>query len=199
MPLVSEYTLIFFFCKSILVLLVGVFLSYLLVFIKYKKIFQIFYKNDYLNNLIKSSISTSIVISYIFFLIFYIYYFKFFNIELGFLVNGGIFLSPSINCKLLNLFNFEFCLDFFGLILLHLAYVAGILSLLALDTRVIYKNIKYLGYINIFTLTVFMFVFANNLLLLFLFYEFLLLPSILLVYFISPSRRAIQATLYFII
>jgi len=33
----------------------------------------------------------------------------------------------------------------------------------------------------------------------FLFYEFLLLPSFFIVYFISPSRRAIQASLYFLI
>jgi len=33
----------------------------------------------------------------------------------------------------------------------------------------------------------------------FLFYEFLLIPSFLIVYFISPSRRAVQASLYFLI
>jgi len=33
----------------------------------------------------------------------------------------------------------------------------------------------------------------------FLFYELLLVPSFLIVYFISPSRRAVQASLYFLI
>ena len=45
----------------------------------------------------------------------------------------------------------------------------------------------------------FFFVFSNNILILFFFYELLLLPSFLLVYYISPSRRAVQASLYFVI
>ena len=39
----------------------------------------------------------------------------------------------------------------------------------------------------------------TNIIIFFLFYELLLLPSFLLVYFVSPSRRAIQASLYFVI
>lgn len=107
--------------------------------------------------------------------------------------------NPTVSTIFLNIINFDFCLDFFGFVLLNLAYLAGILSLLALDTRILYRNMKYITYINTFTLIVFFFVFTNNMLLLFLFYEFLLLPSVLLVYSVSSGRRAIQATLYFII
>lgn len=56
-----------------------------------------------------------------------------------------------------------------------------------------------MSFLNIFVLIVFFFVFTDNLLILFFFYELLLIPSFLLVYYIAPSRRAIQASLYFII
>jgi len=104
----------------------------------------------------------------------------------------------------LNIFNVEnlnlyLSLDFFGLILLTLAYTVGFLSLLALDTRLYYKNIKYLFAFNVFVLIVYFYVTVSNILIFFLLYEFLLLPSFLFVYFVSPSRRAIQASLYFVI
>jgi NADH-ubiquinone oxidoreductase chain 4 len=44
-----------------------------------------------------------------------------------------------------------------------------------------------------------MFSIVNDLLLLFLFYESMLIPSFLFVYFVSPYRRGIQASLYFLI
>ncbi len=56
-----------------------------------------------------------------------------------------------------------------------------------------------MSYLNIFVLIVYFFVFSDNLLVLFIFYELLLIPSFLLVYFIAPSRRAVQASLYFVI
>ena len=105
-------------------------------------------------------------------------------------------LAPTIYINFF-LFWFEFSIDFFGIILLFLGYFVGILSLLALDNRIFWKNIKYLFSLNIFILVVYFYVFSTNLLLFFLFYELLLIPSFLIVYFVSPSRRAIQASLYF--
>merc|ERR1711959_323388 len=52
---------------------------------------------------------------------------------------------------------------------------------------------------NIFVLIVYLYVSVSNILLFFLLYECLLIPSFLFVYFVSPSRRAIQASLYFVI
>ena len=94
---------------------------------------------------------------------------------------------------------FDLSIDFFGLALLFLSYFVGILSLMALDNRIYWKNIKYVFSINMFILIVYFYVFSSNILLFFLFYEFLLVPSFLIVYYISPSRRAIQASLYFLI
>lgn len=90
-------------------------------------------------------------------------------------------------------------LDFFGLILLTLAYVVGFISILALDTRLYYKNINYIFSFNIFVLIVYLYVSISNIVIFFLLYECLLIPSFLFVYFVSPSRRAIQASLYFVI
>ena len=94
---------------------------------------------------------------------------------------------------------FEASIDIFGIFLLFLAYFVGILSLLALDNRLFWKNIKYLFTVNIFIIIVFFYVFSTNMLVFFLFYELLLIPSFLVVYFISPSRRAVQASMYFLI
>ena len=52
---------------------------------------------------------------------------------------------------------------------------------------------------NAFIIVVYFYVFSTNILLFFLFYEFLLVPSFLIVFYISPSRRAVQASLYFLI
>ena len=94
---------------------------------------------------------------------------------------------------------FNFSIDFFGIILLFLSYVVGFISLLALDSRLYWKNFRYIYTFNIFVIIVYLYVTTNNILLFFLYYEFLLLPSFLFVYFVSPSRRAIQASIYFVI
>lgn len=126
------------------------------------------------------------------------YTIKFYNFsllgELNILPNYNFFFSK-------NLFNFNFSLniDFFGLVLLSLAYLVGFFSLLALDNRLYWKNIKYIYYFNIFLVIVFFYVSVSNIIFFFFLYECLLVPSFLLVYFVSPSRRAIQASLYFII
>lgn len=120
-----------------------------------------------------------------------------------------LFIISALNNKYLNnyfmtipsyhFFSININFDFFGLILLLIAYFAGLLSFLALDNKFYWKNIKYLCYLNIFILIVFFYVTTNNILVLFLFYEFLLIPSFLLVFYLSPSRKSTQASLYFVI
>jgi len=92
-----------------------------------------------------------------------------------------------------------FSFDFFGFILLFLAYIVGIISFLTLDSRFYWKNVKFLFSINFFTIIVYLYVSTSNIFFFFFFYELLLLPSVLVVYYVSSSRRAIQACLYFII
>ena len=117
-------------------------------------------------------------------------------------------LVPGFNnflkIKIFNFFNSEvvnitFSFDFFGFLLLTLAYIVGFFSLFALDTRLYWKNIKFVFFFNVFIIIVFLYVSVSNLFLFFLCYELLLIPSFLIVYYVSPSRRAIQASLYFVI
>ena len=75
----------------------------------------------------------------------------------------------------------------------------GYLSYTVLDTRFFNKNVKYLCSFIVFAFVVIMFTTTNNIIFFFIFYELLLLPSFLLVYYLSQSRRANQASLYFII
>jgi len=96
-------------------------------------------------------------------------------------------------------FGFAFFIDFFGIIILFISYFVGLLSFLALDNKFFNKNIRYVFFLNIFVLIVFLFVSTNNVLLMFLLYELLLVPSFLLVFYISPSRKSTQASLYFVI
>jgi NADH:ubiquinone oxidoreductase subunit 4 (subunit M) len=53
--------------------------------------------------------------------------------------------------------------------------------------------------LNLFVVIVYFFVFSSNILVFFLFYEFLLVPSFVVIYCVSPGRRAIQASIYFLI
>jgi len=135
-----------------------------------------------------------VVASFFSFLLFAVAYFIYANqIHYKFVLNNHS-LMPKIGILF-----FNESIDTFGVIIIFLAYISGILSFLALDTRIFWKNIRYTAYLNIFIFIVYFFVFSDNLLVLFIFYELLLIPSFLLVYYMAPSRRAIQASLYFVI
>lgn len=167
--------------------------------------YQFFFKNSSSLYYIKNLLLLSLLLSFFFHIIIiwlYVRFTLFFYSDL--LINDLLFLPSISSYKIINLFNFSFfklyfSIDLFGLVLLFLAYIVGFFSILALDTRLYWKNIKFIFAFNIFILIVYLYVSVTNLLLFFLFYELLLLPSFLFVYFVSPSRRAIQASLYFVI
>lgn len=89
--------------------------------------------------------------------------------------------------------------DFFGVILCILAFFVGLLSFMALDSRFYWKNSNFVLMCHLLCIVIFLFTSVNNIMLLFFFYECLLIPSFLFVYFVSPYRRSIQASLYFLI
>jgi formate hydrogenlyase subunit 3/multisubunit Na+/H+ antiporter MnhD subunit len=133
-------------------------------------------------------LSTLLVIT---FLYIYVIFFNLLNIKQ---LNNNFIINPNFYFFGLNLH-----FDFFGIVLLFISYITGFLSLCALDNKMLFKNSRYFSLINIFVLIVFFYILTNNILILFIFYEFLLVPSFLLVFFLSPSRKAIQASLYFVI
>ena len=183
---------------TINILFFGTFISYIIFFFFYKNQYQNIIKHDSVYNLIKILLLLSLCVSFLFFIMFLFFFFNYcllldnYNIFTCYYILPKIYYSNSFLA-------FEFYVDLFGIVLLFLGYFVGILSLMALDNRIFYKNIKYLFILNVFVTIVFFYVFSTNILMFFLFYEFLVIPSFLVVYYISPSRRAVQASLYFLI
>lgn len=139
-------------------------------------------------------------LSTIFLTLVFIYYLAYVNYIFKFFFFNAFFLySEDFFPKIIFSFPLVLSVDFFGLILCFLAFSVGLLSFLALDTRFYWKNIRFIFMCNVLILIVFLFTSVNNILLLFFFYECLLIPSFLFVYFVSPYRRSIQASIYFLI
>jgi len=178
---------------SVLILIVGTLLAYI-VFLFFKQKIN----TNFTNNNINLILLTTLFLSFFFFNLSLYFFFKKIIFNQNYLIFNLFKLTPK-NYINTFLFFFEFSIDFFGIIILFLSFFVGIFSLISLDNRIFWKNNKYFFYINIFIIVIFFFVFSSNVLLFFLCYELLLLPSFLIVYFISPSRRSVQASLYFLI
>lgn len=170
---------------------------------------QYFFKFSTSLKIIRILLILSLLISFLIHIFIFWLYVSYIHIYLKLPLMDNLIVLPkyqtsaltisSINLLGYNSLKLYLTLDFFGLILLTLAYVVGFISILALDTRLYYKNINYIFAFNVFVLIVYLYVSVSNIILFFLLYECLLIPSFLFVYFVSPSRRAIQASLYFVI
>ena len=195
MTLIYLYTFQYFFLKLNLGVLTCTLLITMVVFYFNKTFFtQNLLKFQSCLNLLKLLLVVSLIYSFFIYMVYaYLYIVYLSNLNYKF-INGSYLYIPTYE-----MYFFELSTDIFGLVILFLAYFIGVLSLLALDTRLYFKNVKYVYFVNLFILIVFFFVFSNNILLLFFFYELLLIPSFLLIYQIAPSRRAVQASLYFVI
>jgi formate hydrogenlyase subunit 3/multisubunit Na+/H+ antiporter MnhD subunit len=134
------------------------------------------------------------------FILFLISFFLFFKLIECYQLDNNLPSSLAFSKKYnIFLFSYRFEIDIFGFILLLLAYAVGFLSLLTLDTRLSQINFNFFIYFNFFIIIVFFFVIVNDIVLFFFFYELLLLPSFFFVYYISYSKKALQASLYFVI
>lgn len=114
-------------------------------------------------------------------------------------LNGNMYFFDVFKIVILNNFFVHFNLDGFGLVLLNLALFVGFISLLSLDTRFYWKNVKFIFLCNLLSIFIFFFSIVTDIISFFIFYETLLIPSFLLVYYVSPYRKAVQASLYFLI
>lgn len=134
------------------------------------------------------------------FVLFFISFYYFFKLIEYYKIDAAQISSLAYSKHLtLVVLSYRFELDLFGFVLLTLAYIVGFLSLLTLDTKLTQVNFKFFIYFNFFILIVFLFVIVDDILLFFFFYEMLLLPSFFFVYSVSYSKKAIQASLYFVI
>lgn len=102
-------------------------------------------------------------------------------------------LSSVVN---LSIFNFNF--DLFNLLFFVLSLMVAFISLLALDTRLYSAKSVFISLCNLLILIIFLFAFTENYILLFIFYELLLVPSFFFVYRISPAKTAAQSAIYFV-
>ncbi len=124
------------------------------------------------------------------------YTYIFFNSENYFSNYVDIFF---LKLPLFSIHSIKFSIDFFGFIFIILAYFVGFISFLSLDIRFFWGNMRFIFTCNLLIFNIYIFIMVDDLLLFFLFYEFLLIPSFIFVYCVSPYRRGVQASLYFLI
>lgn len=152
---------------------------------------------NFINLLFKFVNIICYLVSFVFFLISFFFFFKLITVyQLDNNLPTALAFSKKYN---IFFFAYRFEIDIFGFILLLLAYSVGFLSLLTLDTRLSQVNFNFFIYFNFFVIIVFFFVIVNDIVLFFFFYELLLLPSFFFVYYVSYSKKALQASLYFVI
>ena len=110
--------------------------------------------------------------------------------------NAGIAFKSFSSCELLGS---KLTVDLYGFVLLLLAFFVGFFALLSSESKIKYFNTSFFFYFNYFLLVVYVFVSTSDIFMLFLCYELLLIPSFFFVFFISYTRKAMQASLYFVI
>ena len=178
-------------------MVLGMLIFYFSKFFNFQKILKSFSSASVIKFILISSLLISLFINILIFWIFIKCYYSSIN---NLIYNNNIFLNLFFFKINLSVFwGCRLSLEFFGFIFIILAYIVGLISFLALDTRLYWKNIKFIFICNFLVFVILMFVVVNDLLLFFLFYECMMVPSFLFVYFVSPYRRGIQASLYFLI
>lgn len=186
----------FFYCFCLFLALIIYYFSKFTNFIKILKNFDSIF-------LIKTILLFSILIS--FFLVFCTFWLfvkfyqwnNFYSLFSNFLDKGLELMTFKL--PLFNIVFVKFSIEFFGFIFIILAYIVGFISFLALDSRFYWNNLRFIFVCNFLVLVIYIFTIVNDLLLFFLLYEAMLIPSFLFVYYMSPYRRGIQASLYFLV
>lgn len=117
-------------------LLFGTFLTYILYFFFYKNKQQNVINCDYTFSNLKALISIVLGTSFIFFIFFLYYYYLYFTEYNSYIIFNTYFFTTPLFVDY-KYFWFDLSVDFFGIILLFLGYFVGILSVLALDNRVL--------------------------------------------------------------
>lgn len=118
--------------------------------------------------------------------------------EFSYLANSNTFLFDK-NFGAFFFFNSKLNIDLYGFILVFLAFFVGFFSLLVSDNKIKNTNTNFFFYFHYFLFVVYAFVSIEDVISIFIFYELLLVPSFFFVYFVSYTRKAVQASLYFVI
>ena len=143
------------------------------------------------------------------FFFYYFYIFTKFN-KLVFLTNVFISINVFIYFLVINFQYFYFykiiyllyisapLFNIFSIIIIFIAIYFSFLIFIISDNKIKYSY-YYIILINIFPIISVLYVFTNNIIFFFYLYELFLLPSLLLVYYLSPNKRSIIAVFYFLI
>ncbi len=199
------YYFIFYYFKSWTTFIFFYFLFYFifiicLSFLSSIKKFNLINNFIYLKKFINFFLFIQIIFFFFFFCLNFFFFLTYSYLSFNFvLLEEFVFCPKFINAIKINFFYFRIVFDFFGFCLVFLAYIIGLIAVYTLDTRINWRNFKYLSFFNIFIFVVYLYVSVSNLVFFFFCYEALLLPSFLFVFFISPSKRAVQAAIYFVI
>ena len=176
-----------------------------LIFFYFSKFinFQFFKKNLVSSTFSKKLLLITLVVS------FFLHCFNFWifikhsnNLTQLYLYNYNLFFQPDFfffKTISFTFLNYKFSLEFFGYVFILLAYMVGVISFLCLDSQFYWKNMKFIFICNFLVLIIYFFTVCSDFLLFFIFYESLLIPSFLFVYYTSQYRRGVQASLYFLI
>jgi len=94
---------------------------------------------------------------------------------------------------------FQFSLNLYGLILVFLCLVTGFVAISTVNNLYFEEKLKFYLIFFQFLLSILGFIKSSDLITFFFFYEVLMLGSFLIVYYGSYSKKAVQASLYFIL
>jgi len=116
--------------------------------------------------------------------------------------NDFILINCFFNCKLNYFFKnylIFFSIDFFGFLLYLLIFIVVFISLITINIKLFFKKIFLIFIFMFFIIIFFFFISISNYFLIFFFYELFLIISFLFVYFSSYYKKAILASIYFLI
>jgi len=137
-----------------------------------------------LNNFFKKII-INFFIKIIFIILFIILYFY---------INYIYLLNPNTY----NILHYTSKINFLGYSLFVTGILVGFFIFFFSDSRIFYKNNFTIFYFFLFFILIWFFINETNYINLFFLYELFLLPSFYLVYTISPNRRSIPVSIYFL-
>ena len=124
------------------------------------------------------------------------------------IVNLFIFVLLTLTCVLsyeFILYNYYYSnlnilnnINLFGLSLFVTGVWVGLIILFISDVRTFFFKFFSLIFFFFFLILIYFFITETNYIMIFIYYELFLLPSFYLVYWVSPNRRSIVASIYFL-
>lgn len=189
----------FFFSSLVYITILSVFVLFTLYLIyNFKKSESTSKENEYFSLLFK------FLLKFFFFFILIISFFIFYLIFDFIFFSKNVFVANSYINSFGDFFFFknglfQFSFNVYGFILVFLALITGFVAISTVNNLYFEEKLKFYLIFFQFLLAIFGFIKSSDLITFFFFYEVLMLGSFLIVYYGSYSKKAIQASLYFIL